>query len=172
LGRLDEALGFLSEPGESRDALDEFAASGIRRAEDVRDVFTRQYFFGCEADDPTNAFAFDTRVNPLSARINAMFASDIGHWDVPDFREVLPEAWELVERGLAGRDRLRQFAFENVVRLFGTNASSSRNRVAEGRRACSAARWAACAVGGAHSSSRARPDPRSRARPQESSRGP
>ena len=45
----------------------------------------------CEADDPTNAFAFDTRVNPLSARINAMFASDIGHWDVPDFREVLPE---------------------------------------------------------------------------------
>jgi predicted TIM-barrel fold metal-dependent hydrolase len=119
LGRLDEALGFLSDPSESRDALDEFAPSGITRAEDVRDVFTRQYFFGCEADDPTNAFAFDTRVNPQGARLNAMFASDIGHWDVPDFRGVLPEAWELVERGLVDEAGFRQFAFENVVRLFG-----------------------------------------------------
>jgi len=62
-------------------------------------------------------------VNPLGARINAMFASDIGHWDVPDFREVLPEAWELVEHGLVDEAGFRQFAFENVVRLFGgTNA--------------------------------------------------
>lgn len=119
LSRLDEALDFLSDSGEDRDALDEFAPSGITRAEDVRDVFTRQYFFGCEADDPTNAFAFDTRVNPHGARLNAMFASDIGHWDVPDFREVLPEAWGLVERGLVDEAGFRAFAFENVVRLFG-----------------------------------------------------
>jgi len=123
MGRLDEALAFLSDPGENRDALDEFAPRGIARAEDVRDVFTRQYFFGCEADDPTNAFAFDTRANPYGARINAMFASDIGHWDVPDFRRVLPEAWELVEHGLVDEAGFRAFAFENVVRLFGgTNA--------------------------------------------------
>jgi len=123
LGRLDEALAFLSDPGEDRSALDEFAASGITRAEDVRDVFTRQYFFGCEADDPTNAFAFDRRVNPFGAGLNAMFASDIGHWDVPDFRGVLPEAWELVEHGLVDEAGFRAFAFENVVRLFGgTNA--------------------------------------------------
>jgi predicted TIM-barrel fold metal-dependent hydrolase len=123
LGRLDEALGFLSDPNEDRAALDEFAPAGVTAAEQVRDVFTRQYFFGCEADDPTNAFAFDTRVNPHGARLNAMFASDIGHWDVPDFRGVLPEAWELVERGLVDETGFRQFAFENVVRLFGgTNA--------------------------------------------------
>ena len=123
LGRLDEALGFLSDPNEDRAALDEFAPSGITCAQDVRDVFTRQYFFGCEADDPTNAFAFDTRVNPHGARLNAMFASDIGHWDVPDFRGVLPEAWELVERGLVDEAGFRAFAFENVVALFGgTNA--------------------------------------------------
>ena len=36
---------------------------------------------------------------PHGARLNAMFASDIGHWDVPDLRGVLPEAWELVEDG-------------------------------------------------------------------------
>jgi len=119
VGRLDEALAFLSDPGEDRAALDEFAQSGIARAEDVRDVFTRQFFFGCEADDPTNAFAFDTRVNPFGSRINAMFASDIGHWDVPDFRGVLPEAWELVEHGLVDEAGFRAFAFENVVRLFG-----------------------------------------------------
>jgi predicted TIM-barrel fold metal-dependent hydrolase len=133
LARLDEALAFLSDPNEDRSALDDFAASGIARAEDVRDVFTRQYFFGCEADDPTNAFAFDTRVNPLGARINAMFASDIGHWDVPDFREVLREAWELVEHGLVDEAGFRQFTFENVVRLFGGTNSKffEGTRVAE-----------------------------------------
>ena len=46
------------------------------------------------------AVAFDERLNPLGARIPALFASDIGHWDVPDFRRVLEEAWELVEHGL------------------------------------------------------------------------
>jgi hypothetical protein len=123
LGRLDEALAFLSDPSEPRDALDEFAPSGIRRPEDVREVFASQYFFGCEADDPTNAFAFDRRVNPHGARLNAMFASDIGHWDVPDFRGVLPEAWALIERGLVDEEGFRAFSFENVVRLFGgTNA--------------------------------------------------
>ncbi len=123
LGRLDEALAFLSDPSEPRDALDEFAPSGIRRPEEVRDVFAGQYYFGCEADDPTNAFAFDRRVNPHGARLNAMFASDIGHWDVPDFRGVLPEAWALIERGLVDEAGFRAFTFENVVRLFGgTNA--------------------------------------------------
>jgi hypothetical protein len=28
------------------------------------------------------------------------FGSDIGHWDVPDVRDVTREAYELVERGL------------------------------------------------------------------------
>ena len=86
--------------------LDEFAASGVDRAEDIRDVFTTQFHFGCEADDPMTALAFDTRRNPLGARLRALFASDVGHWDVPDVREVLPEAWELVERRPRHRGRL------------------------------------------------------------------
>ena len=48
-----------------------------------------------------------------------MFASDIGHWDVPDFRGVLGEAWELVENGLLDLDEFRAFTFSNVVSLFG-----------------------------------------------------
>ena len=44
------------------------------------------------------ALAFDPR-RTGGPRLKALFASDIGHWDVPDIREVLPEAWELVEDG-------------------------------------------------------------------------
>ena len=122
LDRLSEALGFLSDPDEPVDGLDEFARSGITSPETIREVFTGQFFFGCEADDPTNAFAFDTRINPLGAQLRAMFASDIGHWDVPDVLGVVPEAWELVERGLVDEPGFRAFTFENVVSLFtGTN---------------------------------------------------
>ena len=86
LSRLDEGLGLLSEPMVEGASIDDFAESLIRSPEDIREVFSRQYFFGCEADDPMAAVAFDERLNPLGARIPALFASDIGHWDVPDFR--------------------------------------------------------------------------------------
>ncbi len=122
IDRLSEALGFLADPDEDERGLDEFASSGITAPEDVKDIFTRQFHFGCEADDPTNAFAFDDRINPLGARLRAMFASDIGHWDVPDVLGVLPEAWELVEDGHVDAAGFRAFTFDNVVSLFaGTN---------------------------------------------------
>ena len=82
----------LSLPDEDPATLDEFARSGITDADDIRDVFTRSYHFGCEADDPMTALAFDPR-RTGGGRLKALFASDIGHWDVPDIREVLPEAW-------------------------------------------------------------------------------
>ena len=122
LNRLDEGLGLLSEPMVEGASIDDFAESRISSPEDVRDVFTNQYFFGCEADDPMAAVAFDERLNPLGARIPALFASDIGHWDVPDFRGVLEEAWELVDHGLLSPDDFRQFTFGSAVRLWaGTN---------------------------------------------------
>jgi hypothetical protein len=37
--------------------------------------------------------------NPFSARINAIYGSDIGHIDVPDMSEVTAEAFEQVEHG-------------------------------------------------------------------------
>jgi predicted TIM-barrel fold metal-dependent hydrolase len=121
--RLDEGLSFLSDPDEDPSTLDEWAQSGLRSVEDIVDVFTRRCFFGCEADDPMNALAFDTRINPRGSQLQAMFASDIGHWDVPDFTGVLPEAWELVEDGLLDRDQFRAFTYGNVVELFtATNA--------------------------------------------------
>jgi hypothetical protein len=117
LDRLDEALIMLSDPEEDRATLDEFADSGVESAEDIKAVFEQQFYFGCEADDPMNAIAFDRDKIPQHARMNAIFASDIGHWDVPDFREVLPEAWELVEDGHLDEQDFRAFTCDNAVAL-------------------------------------------------------
>ncbi|GMU79419.1 MAG: hypothetical protein AMXMBFR46_22110 [Acidimicrobiia bacterium] len=132
LDRLDETLGFLSDPDEDPSTIDEFATSGIAGPDDVSRIFTEQYFFGCEADDPMNALAFDRARNPGRARLSAVFASDIGHWDVPDFRGVLGEAWELVEDGHLNVDDFRAFTLENAVRLWaGTNRDFFRGTVVE-----------------------------------------
>jgi len=115
---LDAALAVLSDPDEDPARIDEFRHCGLSRPEDIRDVFTRQLFFGCEADDPMNALAFDTDTNPLGARLRAVFSSDIGHWDVPDIRCVLLEAYEAVEQGRLGEQDFARFAFSNAAELF------------------------------------------------------
>ena len=77
------------------------------------------FYFGCEADDPSNLWAFNARGNPLGARLNAIFSSDIGHFDVPDMLGVLPEAYEMVEHGHITEDNFRDFTFTNPVTLHG-----------------------------------------------------
>ncbi len=99
--------------------LDDFAACRISRAEDIRDLFTRNFYFGCEADDPANAYAFNRKSNPYGAKLNALFGSDIGHFDVQDMKEVVPEAYELVEEKLIDEDDFRDFMFTNPVRFWG-----------------------------------------------------
>ncbi len=98
--------------------LDEWEACGIERREDLRERFVPHFFFGCEADDPTVAWAFDARANPMGARLRAMFSSDMGHWDVPDMTEILEEAYELVEEERIGTDDFRDFVFANPVRFY------------------------------------------------------
>ena len=117
LDRMNDALNMLSEPDEDPTQLDEFAATGVTSPTDIRATFARQCFFGCEADDPLWALAFATEYH--GSRLGAMFASDLGHWDVPDARAVVPEAWELVERGQVTPEHFRAFAFEHAVRLWG-----------------------------------------------------
>ena len=79
-------------PVEPEDMLDEWAACGIERAEDIKTLFADRFYFGCEADDPLTSLAFNTSVNPFGAELKAMMGSDIAHWDVPDMTEVLEEA--------------------------------------------------------------------------------
>jgi len=107
----------LLDGGVEREGLDDFAALGISRAQDFRDRFTRTLFFGCEADDPVTAWAFDDARNPHGARLRAVFSSDIGHWDVIEMERVLEEAWELVEAGVMTEADLRAFTFEHPVAL-------------------------------------------------------
>jgi predicted TIM-barrel fold metal-dependent hydrolase len=99
--------------------LDDYFRCAIERKEDIRDLFVPRFYFGCEADDPVNAWAFNRRSNPMGSRLNALFSSDIGHFDVPDMAEVVPEAYELVEHGLLNEDDFRDFMFTNAVRFWG-----------------------------------------------------
>jgi predicted TIM-barrel fold metal-dependent hydrolase len=111
-GEASEATGALAE-------LDDFSACRINTAEELRDLFTRPFYFGCEADDRMNAWAFNRQVNPLGARLRPLFGSDIAHFDVPSMAAVVPEAYELVEDGLISADDLRDFMFANPVRFWG-----------------------------------------------------
>ncbi len=102
-------------------SLDDFAACAIERPQQVSGLFVPNFYFGCESDDPMNAWAFNSRVNPYGARLNAIFGSDIGHFDVPDMTAVLTEAYELVEHGLITEGDFRDFVFANPVRLWAGN---------------------------------------------------
>lgn len=99
------------------DLLDDFAACQIEKAEDIVDLFVKPFYFGCEADDPMAAVAFRGKGLPFDVKLKAVFGSDIGHWDVPEMRDVLEEAYELVEDGLIGEDDFRDFTFTNPVML-------------------------------------------------------
>jgi predicted TIM-barrel fold metal-dependent hydrolase len=99
--------------------LDDYAACDITAKEDWVELYAKPFYFGCEADDRMNVTAFG-RANPFGARLNAMFGSDIGHFDVPDMLRPVPEAHELVEDGLITPDDFRDFTFANAVRLWGT----------------------------------------------------
>ena len=101
-----------------RPDLDDWAPAKLERAEDVRDLFVPNFFFGCEADAPTNTLAFNAQVNPFGARLRAIFGSDIGHWDVTDMEEVVEEAFEPVEQGLITEEDFKEFVFLNAVSLY------------------------------------------------------
>jgi predicted TIM-barrel fold metal-dependent hydrolase len=103
----------------NRTELDDFAPCKITRKEDWVDLYAKPFYFGCEADDRMNATAFSKGL-PFGAKLNAIFSSDIGHFDVIDFRDPVPQAHELVEKGLITDDDFRAFTFENAVRLWGT----------------------------------------------------
>jgi hypothetical protein len=96
---------------------DEFASSLIEDEEDFVDMFARQFYFGCEADDMSVYRALDAKGNPLGVRLQPFFSSDIGHWDVPHLSEVLLESHQLVDKGLLTDADYRDFVFANPAGL-------------------------------------------------------
>ncbi len=99
--------------------VDDYFRCKIEAKQDLKSLFVPRFYFGCEADDPVNAWAFNKKANPMGARLNAIFSSDIGHFDVPDMAEVVPEAYELVEHGLIDDHDFKDFMFTNAVRFWG-----------------------------------------------------
>jgi predicted TIM-barrel fold metal-dependent hydrolase len=134
-GRLNDAIRRASAGLSSREdpaMLDEFAPCRINDKREIKDLFVPHFYFGCEADDPVTAWAFDTKKNPYGAKLNAIFSSDIGHWDVVDIRGVTAEAYELIEHGLLNEDEFRDFMFTNAVRMWGsTNPDFFKGTVVE-----------------------------------------
>jgi predicted TIM-barrel fold metal-dependent hydrolase len=93
--------------------VDEWAPSGVESPDDIRARFAVPFYFGCEADDPLVPLAFG-----FDGPLNAMFSSDISHWDVPDMGAILPEAHEAVEKGRLSADQFRAFTFSNAHRFY------------------------------------------------------
>ncbi|HEY5251235.1 MAG TPA: amidohydrolase family protein [Acidimicrobiales bacterium] len=124
--------GLTRRAAEPEDMLDEWAACGIEKAADIKALFADPFFFGCEADDPLTSLAFNTKVNPFGAELNAMMGSDIAHWDVPDMAEVLEEAWEMVEHEWIDEAAFKKFTFANPVRFYtDTNPAFFKNTSVE-----------------------------------------
>ncbi len=101
------------------DDVDDYAACDIASVEDFKPLFVEPFYFGCEADDSNNAWAFNRDCNPGGAEIKTLFGSDIGHFDVQDMSQVVTEAYELVEDGRIDEGGFRRFVFENPVNFWG-----------------------------------------------------
>lgn len=113
LRRDGDGMGSEEDPAD----LDEWAPCGITRIEDIRDLFIPSFHFGCEADDRMNPAAFNAKANHLGGRLKAVFSSDLSHWDVPDMKVVLSQAYGQVESGLLTEEDFRDFTFTNAISL-------------------------------------------------------
>lgn len=96
----------------------DFAAAGIESVEDIKSRWVDNFFFGSEADDRTVAHAFNEKANPLGVKVNAIYSSDVGHWDVPDLTEALAESWDLVEEQVITEADFKKLVFENPYKLY------------------------------------------------------
>lgn len=110
------ALPHSREPNE--DEIDDFAAAGIESPEDIRTRWLDSFYFGSEADDRTVSAAFNRRALPLGARVNAIWSSDVGHWDVPELTEPLAESWDLVRDGVISASDFKSWVFDNPYRFY------------------------------------------------------
>ena len=124
---LQENLGTLNDMGVQQATLRTFATDLRRRRAETETLLAMGWLLAdlsareqaCRHEFAARFRAFNTKANPMRARLNAIFSSDIGHFDVPDMTEVVPEAYELVEHGLLDDNDFRDFMFDNAVRFWG-----------------------------------------------------
>ena len=97
--------------------LDDYHRCEIKSKADFKELFVDKFYFGCEADDRLNGVAFIESIN-RGSKLNALYSSDVGHWDVPDMNEVVTSAYELIEKGVMNADDFRRFTFENPAHFW------------------------------------------------------
>ncbi len=112
-----DASDLIAGPRNAGADLDEFKHCRIEKESDIKDLFAPNFYFGCEGEDYSVGYAFDSSKHPLRARINAMFGSDIGHFDVEAMSDCVAEAYRLVDEGVISKSDFRDFVFTNPVRL-------------------------------------------------------
>ena len=88
-GRLDKVVQLFPDPSEpiEPENYNDYRHTGAKTKADLGPLF-QNFYFGCEADDKINAWAFNTKVNRFGMTLKAFFGSDIGHMDAPDFTRV------------------------------------------------------------------------------------
>jgi predicted TIM-barrel fold metal-dependent hydrolase len=117
LGHLDDMRTIFCRDQPSVEHADNFEAVPMDSAEGILDLFVKPFWFGCEADDPVTAHAFNRTVNPFGATLKAILGSDNAHWDVIDMAGVMVEAWEMVDEGHITEADFRDFVFTHAVSL-------------------------------------------------------
>jgi predicted TIM-barrel fold metal-dependent hydrolase len=95
---------------------DEFVHLAADSKQELCNLFSESFYFGCEADDRGVATAF-ARSNPEGTKLKAMFSSDIGHWDVVDHEGVVPDAHGLIAKGVLNEDQFRAFTFTHSAEM-------------------------------------------------------
>jgi hypothetical protein len=116
--RIGRDEGTMLNPPEDRAKVDDFAATGAQSAEEFARQFVDGFYFGCEGEDRATVMAFDRRLNHFGHQLNAIFSSDLGHWDVPEMAHVMDETYELVEDGILSAEDFRKFTFTNVAKMY------------------------------------------------------
>ena len=96
--------------------LDDWRFLDVSSEDELAALFAEHFYFGCEADDRTLAFAFSPAL-PGGQPLRPIFSSDIGHWDVTDMADTVAESHELVEDGLITPEQYRAFVYDNPRRL-------------------------------------------------------
>ena len=116
--RIGRDEGSMLNPPEDRARVDDFAATGADDGQAFAKQFVDGFYFGCEGEDRATVMAFDRRLNHFGHQLNAIFSSDLGHWDVPEMARVMEQTCELVEDGILSPEDFRKFTFTNVARMY------------------------------------------------------
>lgn len=116
-GDLRAGLAGIPAAGEVPADRDDWRHLAARSEEDLVELFAPRFYFGCEADDKTLAFAFSSAI-PGGAKLRPILSTDLGHWDAGALERILPAAWALVEGGLLDEAQFAELVWRNPASLY------------------------------------------------------